>query len=159
MAAAHPDYPASTNISSPVQAKSRRQVPHRNKSTPPDEQGYDTDDGFIVPDDEMEETLEESEDGFEPLREAGKPRSLAKRRLGPPITIDEKMKGLNAIHQAVIDDFLHHAKRESKKVSWWQDLRVLLTWLTMLDSYPARSTRQPIHRYIIEGDGYQLSYQ
>ena len=60
---------------------------------------------------------EESDDGFETLREAGQSRSVAKRQPGPPITIDERMKGLNAIHQMVVDEFVQNARKASKDVS------------------------------------------
>ena len=156
-AAVHTDYPASTNVSSPVQAKSRRRVQQLQRN---DQQGYDSDNGFIVADDEMDETSEESEDGFEPLREAGKPRAEAKRRLGPPITTDEKMKGLNAIHQAVVEDFMHNAKEVSKNVSLHPRFsKVRLLKLTMADSHPPWAPCQSIHRHIAQRDGYQFPYQ
>ena len=83
VAAARSDYPASTNVSSPVQALSRRRVQKGKQRTPLrslDEDDYPTDNLFVVGNDEL--SGEDSEDGFEPLREAGKPRSLAKRQLG-----------------------------------------------------------------------------
>lgn len=81
------------------------------------EENNNSDEDFVVADDEMEEAQDDSEDGFEPLREAGTTRSTGKRQLGPPITTDEKLKSLNSIHLAVVEDFLFHAKKQSKKVS------------------------------------------
>ena len=120
VAAANVDHPASTNVSSPVQAKSRRRMQQRIQNTSfhnANDEKYGPDDHFIVADEEMEETQDDSEDGFEPVREATKPRTRTKRQLGPPITIDEKLEGLNSIHKAVVEDFLIHAKRKCKEVS------------------------------------------
>lgn len=80
------------------------------------QRGYSLDDDFVVPDGE-EASDDASDYGFEPMREAGKPRRVIKKQLGPPITIDEKLENLNQIHRAVVEDFLIRAKEESKKVS------------------------------------------
>ena len=95
---------------------------HGHREDGPDLQGY-PDDGFVVPDDEgdlgpsfEEEEEEESDDGFDPIRVAGKPRRPAKPPLGPPITIDEKMERLNEIHRAVVEDFVAHANREGEQI-------------------------------------------
>ena len=119
MAAAHSDHPISTNVSSPVQAKSRRQYQQRLKGTRVqnvDADDYGTNDNVVVPDGE-EGTCDESNDGFEPLREAGKPRKRSKRTLGPPILIDEQLDRLNIIHRAVVEDFFDHAKKKCTDVS------------------------------------------
>ncbi len=113
--AARSDYPTSTNVSSPIQAKSRRRAQQQNEGVRT-QRGYSIDDDFVVPDDE-EVSPAESDDGFEPLREVGKSRPVSKKHPGPPITVDEKMEGLNSIHRAVVEDFLIQAKEESKKVS------------------------------------------
>lgn len=117
VAASRPDYP-STNVSSPVQMASRRRVmqqsglqPHRNVHS------YDD---FVEEDDDVgsaHETEDESEDGFAPIREKGQSRSVAKRPLGPPITIDEKLEMLNDIHRMVVEGFLTNAKELSQNVN------------------------------------------
>lgn len=123
VAASHPDYPASTNVSSPVQAASRRRLKPTCKSAPPlDLHKYDyshADDFFVDDDEEEAVEIEEddSEESFEPLRVKGKTRSTKKRPLGPPITIDEKIARLNQIHQMVVEDFVNSAKQQSQKVS------------------------------------------
>lgn len=123
VAASRLDYPASTNVSSPVQAVSRRRV-KQNTNAQPEPQihknGYCHDD-FVVDDDDDEgpllETEDESEDGFGPIREKEQSQNTSKRSLGPPITIDEKLERLNSIHRMVVEDFLQNAKELSQKVS------------------------------------------
>ena len=123
MAASHLDYPTSTNVSSPIQAASRRRVKQKINAQPElqfHRNGYSRDD-FVVADDDDDgpslETEDESEDGFGPIIEKGQSRSMSKRALGPPITIDEKLERLNAIHRMVVEDFLQNAKELSHKVS------------------------------------------
>ena len=48
---------------------------------------------------------------------AGKPSKERKRKLGPPITGDGKLNGLNHIHLMVVEDFMAYAKEECQKVS------------------------------------------
>lgn len=123
VAASGPDHPTSTNVSSPVQAASRRRVEQKNNAQPELElhrNGYFRDD-FVVDDDEdgsLDETDDESEDGFGPIREKGRSRSVPKRPLGPPITIDDKLERLNSIHRMVVENFLQNAKELSQKVSF-----------------------------------------
>ena len=65
----------------------------------------------------FQETEDESEDGFAPIRVRRQPRNASRRSLGPPITIDEKLERLNDIHRMVVEDFLSNAKELSQKVS------------------------------------------
>lgn len=122
VAAARSDYPTSTNVSSPVQAASRRRLKQVHKAEPATELhkiGYPRDDGFVASDgddDDINDTEDDS-DGFESINVKGKSRSVAKKGLGPPITTDEKIDRLNPIHQIVVEDFLHNAKQHSQKVS------------------------------------------
>ena len=121
MAASHLDYPTSTNVSSPIQAASRRRLKQKSTVQPElqfSRNGYSHDD-FVVNDDDGAtlETDNESEDGFGPIREKEQSRNSSKRALGPPITIDEKLERLNAIHRMVVEDFLQSAKELSQKVS------------------------------------------
>lgn len=117
---------------------------------------YESDDSFVVADGESEVMQDDSEDGFEPLREAGKPRDRPKRQLGPPITIDEKLEELNSIHRAVVEDFLIHAKKKCKEVSLEGPRTVLLFGLIMVDSHPKWSSRTTLHRRCSERNGYQF---
>lgn len=107
VAAAKREYPASTNVSSPVQAASRRR---RARLVDDDEDGdvggfhpngYE-DDGFVVGDNEN------SDDGFEPVRNG--PRRLARstrpRSPGPPITVDQKMAQLPDVQRYMVEDFV-----------------------------------------------------
>lgn len=131
VAASHPDFPGSTNISSPVQAASRRRAGQITKAAPTLElhkYRYSRNVDFVASDDEDEGVVDEadndSEEEFEPERVKGKTRSVSKRPLGPPITTDEKIERLNDIHQAVVEGFLNTAKDEGRRVSplvvYWQ---------------------------------------
>ena len=120
VAASHLDYPTSTNVSSPIQAASRRRIKQKSNAQPElqfHRNGYSRDDVVVDDDGPSLETEDESEDGFGPIIEKGQSRSLSKRALGPPITIDEKLERLNAIHRMVVEDFLQNAKELSQKVS------------------------------------------
>lgn len=80
--------------------------------------GYERDD-FVISDNDgnfAEESEEDDEDAFEPIREVGVVKSRRKRLLGPPITIDHKLERLNPTHRLVVDGFMVHAKRECEKV-------------------------------------------
>lgn len=140
-----PNYPPSTNISSPVQAASRSRTVPRLKAKA---SRYEyVEDDFV--DDDSEEAFEEprytrtpqrktaryftdshkdSDDEFESVREAGRPRRSKKRDIGPPITIDEKLASLNPIHRGVVENFLFEAQKESDKVGASCLLPVLKTF-------------------------------
>ena len=111
-----PEFPLSTNVSSPVQDISRRRVEpqRRNDRANSHLKGY-SHDGFVVSDNDWPDSDDES-DCFESVREAGKPEKSKSKKLGPPITIDEKLEGVDPAHRFVIDDFLVRAKKESDKV-------------------------------------------
>lgn len=123
MVGANADYPASTNISSPVQAAALRRNAQQKqtKNTRDIHMNGNSRRGFgdSDEDDNTYGTEDDSDDGFEPLREAGKPRSPTKRQLGPPITIDEKIARLNDMHQSIVEGFLIAAKKQSEDVSIW----------------------------------------
>lgn len=116
VAAAYPDYPASTNVSSPVQGASRRRAKQKYKENIAFDlpRNQFAEDDFVVNDDDLAESDDESDD-FEPVRKKGASRSSKKRRLGPPITVDEKMESLNEIHQIIVENFLDRAKQQSQK--------------------------------------------
>lgn len=116
VAAAYPDYPASTNVSSPIQAASRNRAKqnYKGSATCDLRRNQIAEDEFVVDDDDFAESEDESDD-FEPVREKGACRNPRKRRLGPPITVDEKMESLNEIHQIIVENFLDRAKQQSQK--------------------------------------------
>ena len=119
VAAVRADYPQSTNVSSPVQQATRRRVARRQQYDDADESGINeyVNDGFVVLDDEaLLAASDDDQDGFESIREAGRPRKGKKVRLGPPITMDEKMDRLNEIHRAVVEDFVGEASREGERI-------------------------------------------
>ena len=127
VAAARPDYPASTNVSSPVQAASRRKA---TKTVQPSavrelQSSKYVKDGFVLSDDDdeyMDEADEDSE-GFEPVRRAGLPSAPKKRPLGPPITTDEKMASLNETHQDIVAGFVREAEDICDKIHLKKGLR------------------------------------
>lgn len=132
MAAARQDYPLSTNVSSPIQAASRRRIAQYTKSNPNvklDSNGYSCDDLVLGDNDavSVNEFDEDSDESFEPVREAGKSRSSKRRELGPPIMTDKKLEKLNPTHRMVVDDFMCQAKKESENVC--SESRVLLRFL------------------------------
>lgn len=101
-------YPASTNVSSPVQAMSRRRLVRKA---------------------ELQKLVEDSSEGedqlsfFEPVRDRGVSSKDKKRQLGPPITDDEKLARLNPTHRHVLDDFMGNAKKESDTIVMMKGLR------------------------------------
>lgn len=119
--ASRKDYPQSTNVSSPVQAITRR------RNLPEKDLAQDTDvhpnayvlDDFVISDGEDGEPseMEDEDDAFGPIRVAGNAERCRRRQLGPPITIDEKLGQLNEIHRMIVEDFVHHAKDEGNSVS------------------------------------------
>lgn len=114
VAAAHLDYPASTNISSPIQAASRRRLKHDKCSPTPElhRNGYARDD-FVV-DDEEHDYHNESEDESDAFESPRMSRSSRKRTLGPPI---RKVQTLQPIHEMIVDNFVENAKEECRKAS------------------------------------------
>ena len=116
VAAAHSDYPASTNVSSPIQTASRHRAKQNYKESATCDLRHNqiTEDDFVVDDDDLAESEDESDD-FEPVRKKGASRGSRTRHLGPPITVDEKMESLNEIHQIIVENFLHRAKQKSQK--------------------------------------------
>lgn len=103
-------------MSSPIQAASRHRAKqsYKESATCDLRRNQITEDDFVVDDDDLAESEDES-DEFEPVREKGTSRASRKRRLGPPITVDEKMESLNEIHQIIVENFLDRAKQQSQK--------------------------------------------
>ncbi|KIX98469.1 uncharacterized protein Z520_05770 [Fonsecaea multimorphosa CBS 102226] len=103
--AAADDYPASTNVSSPLQPRSRRIPPRAQFDEDSDEVEEEDDDGFYF--DSM------------PAISGRRPN----RRVGPPITTDDRTEGLDEIHQHILDDFVDNAKKEIKRIQIAKGLR------------------------------------
>jgi bloom syndrome protein len=103
---AQEDYPASTNVSSPVQAMSTRRLACRQPTV-------------------FEESDEEEEDisSFAPVRDYGVRAPSRRRQLGPPITIDEKLERLNPTHRHIVDDFVDSAKKQCQKIMLQMNLK------------------------------------
>lgn len=144
------DYPPSTNVSSPVQAASRRKANPRSKVATL--KNGSVKDDFVVEEDDPEdafedliptvrqcrnvrrvahETSDESDENFGPVREAGQAPRLRKRNLGPPITTDDKLERLNSMHRVVVDNFMREAKQKSDKVSILKHRPGCFQWLTV----------------------------
>ncbi|KAJ5595045.1 Bloom syndrome protein [Penicillium hispanicum] len=87
-------YPQSTMVSSPIQSANDRRQARTQKRAP-----------------RVDSSDEDESDGFEEIRVAGRPRRDHTRELGPPITSDQKMDGLDHLHRAVVEDFEVTAKR------------------------------------------------
>jgi bloom syndrome protein len=104
------DYPASTNVSSPLQPRSRTPRVQRLIESEDDDDDDDDDEDHIT--------------HFESVRQAGVPRKCKKRDSGPPITIDEKLGSLDDVHRHIVDDFLEKSRAVVSKVMMDKDLRI-----------------------------------
>ena len=117
--AAQQEYPQSTNVSSPMQAATKRRVTKRTQvlGTAALQPNRHVRDASGMSDDASScyRSGDDSEDAFEPTSELLSLREQ-KRRLGPPITIDEKLKSLDSTHRMVVDDFMVHAATENERV-------------------------------------------
>jgi bloom syndrome protein len=120
-----PELPMSTNVSSPIQAASKRKA-HKPVGNALHTNGYQRD-NFVVSDPEDEDYAQEEDDddesdafetiGFAPVREAGQSRpQKAARRLGPPIQSDGIMDRLDENHRMIVEDFVQHAKKKSQSL-------------------------------------------
>lgn len=128
-APARPMYP-STNVSSPV----RQPPPKRNirdykfnkdsaegaaySKLNARRNGYEAG-NFVIPDDD-----DEDEDDFEPIRQS-KPKTTIKKSktLGCPITVDERIAGLDETQKDILDHFMSEAKALARKILIEKGLR------------------------------------
>ena len=92
--AALDDYPASTNVSSPVQPRSKRKLARPARA--------------VESSDDEEE--DQDSDGFAPVKEYGVPIVQKKSRMGPPITKDRALAKLDDAHQHVLEVFMEEAR-------------------------------------------------
>ena len=126
VAGVRPDYPASTNVSSPLQATSRRKPSKHVASSPsrkPQTHGYMKDDFVITDNDDFANETESDSEGFEPIRRPGLSKVSKKRQLGPPITVDRKLEGLSEIHRDIIEEFVKEAKAKCNDICMQMNLR------------------------------------
>lgn len=128
-------FPMSTNVSSPLQAASRRNRASREDLVSGGLKQYEYD-GFVVPDamdDEYGDSDGEySDDAFEPVRIAGQNRSAKSKVMGPPIKSDTAMDHLDDVHQGVVMDFLERGRQEGRKIMINKSLRAVPFTDTML---------------------------
>jgi bloom syndrome protein len=101
-------YPASTNVSSPVQAMSRRRLVRKADLPAQTEDSSEGEDELSF---------------FEPVRVRGVMPPNTEHQLGPPITDDEKLARLNPTHRHVLGDFVDNAKKESGAIMLQKGLR------------------------------------
>lgn len=126
----HREVPLSTNVSSPIQAASKRKKPvHQAKIQDMHFNGYRRDD-FVVSDEEDQsfEPSEDEEDAFDPpARDVRKPRKAqkAQQELGPPITTDAVMDRLNDVHRNVVEDFMIRAEKKCKDIQHKKNIKMV----------------------------------
>jgi bloom syndrome protein len=104
--AAQEDHPTSTNVSSPVQAMSKRRTARKPPTV-------------------FEDSDEEDEDisSFAPVRDHGVRTPSRRRQVGPPITTDKKLERLNPTHRHIVEDFVDSAKRQSQNIMMQMSLK------------------------------------
>ena len=150
LASTSSEYPASTNVSSPVQqaaAEGRKLQLRKTKRGSSDvsllPNGYQRD-SFVVADGYTSAASrrgsrvmyrfddygdDDDDDGaFAPLPSPPPSRvnrlgKNPKRQVGPPITTDERMESLDPTHQMLVEDFMIHAKRISEGILMRKNLR------------------------------------
>ena len=121
MSTSRQEYPQSTNVSSPVQAATRRRNAQEAKTSDKIDlrcKAY-SHNKVVMSDDEisLHQSEDESYDAWPQRPELRVPYGQKRKGLGPPITADEKIEGLNPTHRYVVDDFMVQATNECRKVS------------------------------------------
>ncbi|KAI1625118.1 bloom syndrome protein [Exophiala viscosa] len=102
VAAATDYYPASTNVSSPMQPLSRRRLMQQSPTS--------SDDDFVVQSSEEEDVVSGT-------------RRKNKDKFGPPIITDENLGTLNETHQHILSDFVERARKEIDAIMIRKSLR------------------------------------
>ena len=104
--ASREDYPTSTNVSSPIQALSKRRATRKPPTV-------------------LEDSGEDEEDiaSFAPIRNHGVPAPGRRHEIGPPIITDSKLERLNPIHRHIVEDFVDNAKKQSHDIMVRMDLK------------------------------------
>ena len=143
--AARAEY-ASTNVSSPIRATTRKRRGPATVEDLDDEgmsvlhpNGYYRD-TFVVSDGGEEETASDS-DGFEPVRAGpSRLRRTVQRKLGTPITSDVTMESLSPQLQTVVEDFVVNAKNRCNEIQLEKSLRAVPFTDTVLREMAIRFT-------------------
>ena len=108
-------------MSSPVQAATRRRIVQKAEVSDQLDLPFNSysHNKLLLSDDEISihNSDDESDDPRPQTRGLRAPYGQRKKRLGPPITTDEKIEGLNTTHRLVVDDFMVHATKECRQVS------------------------------------------
>jgi bloom syndrome protein len=112
--AAADDYPASTNVSSPIQPRSRGRLVQRKLLDDSSEDEYV---------DHVGNHVTEDEDEDEGDLQVSRRRSKGKSKLGAPITADESVDSLNDIHRHILEDFVETAKKQVERIVIGKGLR------------------------------------
>lgn len=81
--------------------------------------------GFVVSDDDMrdEDDEDDDEDAFDPLPGHRPARPASQSRLGPQITLDERLRNLSEIHQDLLNAFVFEAQRLEEQIRNKKELR------------------------------------
>ena len=152
-AKAAPEMPLSTNVSSPIQAATSRKKDKQPSRSGTHANGYERD-NFVVSDpefDEYEDNEDDSDDAFEPVRVAGQLRPDRSETLGPPITTDDLMAGLDDYHLVLVDSFVHAASKKAKELMVSKGLRRVPFTDTMLRHMVIKFTETPQQMLQIPG--------
>ncbi|KAF2470450.1 uncharacterized protein BDR25DRAFT_287400 [Lindgomyces ingoldianus] len=126
VAASRSEYP-STNIPSPVQRLSKRRIQQYTY----DLEDYDCEkedeqsrhgrsnrpNGFAVSNDE------DDEDAYDPLPPKRSKALHTVQSLGAPITVDERVSGLDDLQRDIMEDFVRGARNTAEKILMSKDLR------------------------------------
>lgn len=122
-----PEYPLSTNISSPVRASSKRW----GKRVQRVEEDNSEDERFQT---DLRDEADDFDNDFVPVQQAGRDvqRKKPKEDFGPPITADERMAGLSEIQAYVVESFVIEAKQLAEKIAKTHGLRRSLFTDTIL---------------------------
>ncbi|KAF4512535.1 hypothetical protein G6O67_001663 [Ophiocordyceps sinensis] len=116
----------STYVSSPM---GRRKPPARAVAESEDEghlpttsNGY-ANDGFVVSDNEMREDDDEEDDAFDTLPQHRPAKPASHGRLGPQITVDERLGSLSERRQDLVNEFVSGAQKLEEQIRNNKELR------------------------------------
>jgi len=125
------ELPVSTNVSSPLQAISKRKSSRDKGSVASHASGYQHN-NFVISDPEDGDYSEDAQDdqfdafdsaGFAPIRESSRNLHGKRRELGPPIRSDDMMDSLDDEHRDIVEQFVEAAKSKSQELMIDKGLR------------------------------------
>ena len=108
--------PQSTNVSSPIRKTARNDRNTRVKEESSLHRNGYAKDGFVISSEAYQSEEDSESDGFEEVREAGKPRKSKQIELGPPITKDGTLEELNELQRDIVENFVEEAEKLAEKV-------------------------------------------